>query len=145
MNTRPLIRRLRGAVLGSLGALLLAGQALAADDAQARYQQERAACMSGHSHQDQATCLKEAGAARAEARRGSLDTAKPVSPAARCDVLTGEQHIACIARMNGAGVTSGSVEGGGIYRELTYTVPPAGEANAPPPATTRQPPARPGS
>ena len=31
-------------------------------DAFARYQQERAVCTSGQSNQDQATCLREAGA-----------------------------------------------------------------------------------
>jgi len=41
-------------------------------EAQARYKQERAKCMSGQSHQDRATCLKEAGAALNEAKRGNL-------------------------------------------------------------------------
>ena len=41
-------------------------------EAQARYQQDRAACISGQSQQDRATCLKEAGAALQEAKRGRL-------------------------------------------------------------------------
>ena len=36
-----------------------------APDAMARYQAERAVCLSGQSNQDRATCLKEAGAAGA--------------------------------------------------------------------------------
>jgi hypothetical protein len=35
-------------------------------DAQARYQQERAVCLSGQSNQDRATCLREADAALAD-------------------------------------------------------------------------------
>src|SRR2546426_8157808 len=36
-----------------------------------RSQQERAACVNGQSHQDRATCMREAGAALYEARRRS--------------------------------------------------------------------------
>ena len=38
-----------------------------------RLQQERAACLSGQSHQDTQTCLKEVHGARIEARRGGLE------------------------------------------------------------------------
>ena len=40
---------------------------------EATYRYEREKCLSGRTHQDRATCLKEAGAALAEARRGRLD------------------------------------------------------------------------
>lgn len=36
----------------------------------------------------------------------------------RCNALRGPDKIDCIARMAGEGTRSGSVEGGGIYREL---------------------------
>ena len=59
------------AALGSTFASSAADKtgAAGAADAQARYQQDRAACMSGQSNQDHATCLREAGAALAQARR----------------------------------------------------------------------------
>jgi len=89
--------------------------------AQARYAQDIALCKSGGSHQDRATCLREAGAALAEARRGGLgDSSAPyaANQLKRCDPLPGDQRQDCIARMQGQGTTSGSVAGGGIYREL---------------------------
>ena len=59
----------------TVGAMLLSGIASAAaadmSEAKARYQKELAACISGQSHQDRATCLQEAGAAMQEARRGT--------------------------------------------------------------------------
>lgn len=112
------------------GATLVAGMALAAggnlSEAQARYQQDRAACMSGQSYQDRATCLKEAGAALQEARRGRLgdgQTAYERNQTLRCDSLKGGDREDCLRRMRGEGTVSGSVEGGGIYRELRTTIP----------------------
>ena len=90
-------------------------------DAQTRYPQERAACDSGRSYQDRATCLKEAGAAYEEAKRGRLADGSAQyqqNALARCNVVPSEERGACHARMQGQGTTSGSVEGGGIYREL---------------------------
>ena len=48
-------------------ALALLDRKRAPDAAQSRYQSERAVCLHGLSNQDKATCLKEAGAALAEA------------------------------------------------------------------------------
>lgn len=129
MNAIRLIPRLRGIAFCGLGALLFAGTAFAETPQQA-YQRERAICLSGQSHQDRATCLKEAGAALAEARRGGLTPAGP-NATQRCGALDGEERAACIARMSGAGVVRGSVEAGGLYRELTVreTLPPG----SPPP------------
>jgi hypothetical protein len=108
-----------------------AGAAQPMSDAQARYQQERANCLSGNTQEDRATCLKEAGAALVEARRGGL-----TSPGAqqrenatdRCKVLSGAERSDCYARMRGEGTTSGSVEGGGILREkiTIEQLPPGG-------------------
>lgn len=98
--------------------------------AQSQYQQERAACMSGQSNQDRATCLKEASAALAEARRGGLadgDGQLRQNAKDRCTALTGDERTDCMARMRGEGTVSGSVGGGGVLREKR-TIEPADAA-----------------
>ena len=112
------------------GALLVAGVAAAAGgnlaEAQARYQQDRAACISGQSQQDRATCLREAGAALQEAKRGQLGDSQASyeqNQLIRCDGLPAADRDDCLRRMRGEGTVSGSVESGGIYRELRTTVP----------------------
>ena len=111
----------------AIPALLCASAAMAAgqSNADARYQRDRAACMNGDTNQDRATCLKEAGAARQEARRGGLTESSEYerNKMARCDLQPANDRQDCIRRMNGEGTISGSVEGGGIYRELRTTVP----------------------
>ena len=112
-----------------IGALFMAPAAWAATpdaDAQARYQQERAACVNGQSHQDRATCMREAGAALYEARRGQLDDRGADyqrNALQRCDALPAEDREACHARMTGQGHTEGSVEQGAILREYREIVP----------------------
>ena len=122
--TRPQFCHLAIVAIGGL----LSVSAIAADNgaqssAAAKYQQERAFCNRGMSQQDRQTCLKEAGAALVENRRGNLTT-EPVAKLDRntedrCGVQTGDERIACQARMEGLGRTEGSVEGGGIIREIT--------------------------
>jgi hypothetical protein len=130
-----------------LGVALACSSAGAADkagatDAKLRWELERSMCMSGSSNQDRATCLREAGAAFEEAKRGGLaDGAAPYAQNARqrCDRLPAEERRACVARMQGQGTTRGSAATGGIYRELIFydvvapetavpaTLPPSGE------------------
>ena len=106
--------------------------------ATARYQQERAACMNGQSNQDRATCLKEAGAAYAEAKHGGLkvtgDTggkgARAANATQRCIGLPADDAKACMDRMQGEGSISGSVASGGILRELVTVEPAASAASA---------------
>jgi hypothetical protein len=109
------------ACAGALSAAAFAGPSTsAAGDAQSKYEHERAACASGRTGQARETCLKEAGAALAEARKGTQDSRPAGSKAnatARCDALKGDEHTDCLARMNGEGSVSGSVEGGGLLRE----------------------------
>ena len=94
--------------------------------AQQRYQQERARCLSGQSHQDRATCLKEAGAAYDEARRGRLESNGRVdytqNATQRCNAQPEADREACMQRILGAGSAQGSVEGGGIIRQTETTV-----------------------
>jgi hypothetical protein len=121
------ISRSAGVALLAIGAALCAPGALAADrdvpsNANARYQSERAACVNGASHQDRATCLQEAGAALDEAKRRQLnDGQAPYDQNAmnRCKALPGDDRLACEQRIQGSGVTKGSVAEGGVIRELT--------------------------
>jgi hypothetical protein len=147
MNTHPIqTYHPTGAVM-ALGALLICATAAAAPSgspaaAEAQYRQERAVCTSGTSNQDRSTCMREAGAAYAEAKRGTLgkgDVDYAKNAHARCEKLQDTERTACMARMDGQGTTSGSVAGGGIYRELVtrevgplVSVGPAGAASAAP-------------
>ncbi|SDY26642.1 hypothetical protein SAMN04515617_11217 [Collimonas sp. OK242] len=118
----------RNAARQLLLALFLSGATWAAmaaanpQDANARYQAERAACISGQSNQPRATCLREAGAALQEARRGRLQddsAADSQNALLRCNALPPDDKDACQRRINGEGTTSGSVLEGGLLRELT--------------------------
>ena len=87
------------------------------------YAEERARCQAA---EDRRACLREAGAALQEAKAGKLadaNTSFESNKVARCSYLKGDDREYCVRRMNGEGTTSGSVEGGGILRELTVTVP----------------------
>jgi hypothetical protein len=95
-------------------------------EAQQRYQQERAHCLSGQSQQDRATCLREAGAAYDEARRGQLDNSGSngfaQNATQRCNAQPASDREACMQRILGAGSAQGSVHGGGIIRETVTPV-----------------------
>ena len=89
---------------------------------------EMAACNSGQTQQDRETCMTEVRNANAEKRAGKLDNAGGqfgANAAQRCDVLTGEQKIACEARVLGIGSAQGSVAGGGVIREVETVVVPS--------------------
>jgi hypothetical protein len=124
------------------GCLLLAGTPSATSaEIQARYERERAACLNGQSNQDQATCLKEAGAAAQERKRNGLASPNSArqNAAERCKALPPEDKVDCLARIEGPTsanqqvTTSGSVGGGGVIRETkTTTVAPAAAVEAAP-------------
>lgn len=107
-----------------LAALLLAAAGAAAAAAPAEPRLNRYV----DSYEGKDPALREAGAAREEAKRGVLG--RHDNPAefernrlARCDKHTGEDRDYCIRRMQGEGTVTGSVQGGGILRELRVTVP----------------------
>ena len=110
-----------------LGSAMAAGKVAAetaSSSALSRYEAERAACMDGRSGQDRATCLKEAGAALAEARRGRLSNGESAdtlmrNAEARCQTVAAEDRDACLLMARGKGSVSGSVKAGGTMREIT--------------------------
>ncbi|EHR69968.1 hypothetical protein BurJ1DRAFT_1095 [Burkholderiales bacterium JOSHI_001] len=88
---------------------------------QQRYQQEAAACMRLGQADNRSNCLSEASTQLAQTQ----PTPASEAPAAlsenalkRCEPLPDGLRQDCELRMRGAGTVSGSVEGGGIYREL---------------------------
>ena len=147
----------RALTLGASGFLVVTSAALAAGAydpaaAQSRYQAERGECLGGPGQQDRATCLREAAAAREEARRGQLGNGPADyqrNAMARCQPLPADQRADCVDRMQGRGTTSGSVEEGGIYREKVTReigVPPGttpSNQTAPAPLSAEPLPARP--
>ena len=101
-------------------------------DSSGSYQLEVDACITGKTQQDQATCLREARNAQSDKKRGVLDNAGAQfdsNAATRCNVLTGEEQAACLARVQGFGSTTGSVAAGGVLREVETVILPAGQSS----------------
>ena len=97
-------------------------------DPNAQYQRERARCMAVRPHDAAANCLSEASTALASTqpiRLGEDPGRYARNLFLRCDPLPDPDRMDCIARMQGKGTTSGSVAGGGIYRELVTREPVA--------------------
>ncbi len=98
-----------------------------AAEAHQRYLDDRAACLSGKTGEDRKTCLREAGAAQDAARRGKLTDAQAgyeQNQLARCAYYRdADDRKYCERRMRGEGTTTGSVEAGGILRQLVVPVP----------------------
>src|SRR4051812_40076556 len=109
--------------------LLCASSAFAADkakmsEAQATYNRDRAACMKSDVGVREA-CLREAGAALQESKRGGLTNEQAElekNRLARCDSQPAKDRDECIRRMN-EGTTTGSVKDGAVVRELRTVVP----------------------
>ena len=94
-----------------------------------RYQQDLAECEAQQATQDLAACRLEARNALAEAKRNLLsDTTANLfekNQLKRCRVFKGDDREACEARVRGDGSSIGSVQSGGVLREVTRPVPPA--------------------
>ncbi|MCY1196540.1 hypothetical protein D9M72_78830 [compost metagenome] len=151
MNTRPMHTKRLAATLCAAGLMLAAGAVHAADATgrgagQSQYQQDVAACKSGATGQDQAACMREAGAAQQEARRqnlkeGSTDQYQQ-NMIDRCNRLPAASRQDCVTQMTSPTNVRGSVQGGGVLRETVIqvpadSVPPASgvPGAAPPPAS----------
>jgi len=97
------------------------------NELQARYQQDLAECEAQQATQDLAACRLEARNALAEAKRNLLsDTTANLfekNQLKRCRVFKGDDREACEARVRGEGSSSGSVQSGGILREVVRPVP----------------------
>lgn len=109
---------------------------------EAAYQRDRAACQALSPTQDRTSCLRDAGAHRAQAlRSGIRGSTSPQelerNALQRCQRHTGEQRTICERMARGEGSVSGSVQGGGTIRELvtqeTLPVPPPPPPQAPAP------------
>jgi hypothetical protein len=113
--------------LAAVVALLSAAPAAFAADkvatmsAKARLQRDRAVCARNPDQGMRDECFSEARAAYADTRPSDSDE----SPAQlsrnalkRCEALREPDRQDCVLRMQGQGTTTGSVAGGGIYREL---------------------------
>ena len=136
MNTLDTRQR---SLLG-LGGLFVAGALLSfsalaatptaserAAEINAKFEQDKANCVSGKSGVERTACLKEATKARNSARNAPIydDATYRHNKFDRCRVLSGDEARDCFARMKGEGTVSGSVEGGGLYREkVTIEVGP---------------------
>lgn len=97
---------------------------------------ELAACNTGRTQQDKETCLTEVKNANEARRAGKVDNAGGqfhANALERCKVLTGEDKLACEARVVGYGNPQGSVAGGGVITQIeTVVMPPAGNVTIQP-------------
>jgi hypothetical protein len=98
------------------------------DELTARYQQDLAECEAQQATHDLAACRLEARNALAEAKRNLLSETTAnlfeKNQFKRCRVFKGEDREACEARVRGEGGSTGSVQSGGILRELARPVMP---------------------
>ena len=111
------------ACLAPFGAVAAAATGGDQADRRAVYERDRAACESGKSTQERSLCLHDVSVAY---RMPHTNKPYDLDPAAyqrnqalRCGPLKDKDLQDCMARMRGAGTTSGSVESGGMLRELT--------------------------
>lgn len=97
------------------------------NQAYALYLKEKSACLEGRTQQDRTTCLKEAENAYAEARRHPSTSPDPAvlerNVVERCARVKEEDRADCRRLALGQGKTSGSVEAGGVIKEITTIEP----------------------
>lgn len=96
-------------------------------DATGNAASEMAACNNGTTQQSRETCMREVRNANAAKRAGKIDNAGGqyrANALMRCDVLQGENKVACQARVLGYGSPQGSVAGGGVLTQVETVVVP---------------------
>ena len=89
---------------------------------------EMAACLNGTTQQSRQTCMTEVRNANAARRAGKVDNAGGqfrANALMRCNVLQGEDKVACEARVTGFGSPQGSVASGGVITQVETVVVPA--------------------
>jgi len=127
----PGLFSLLGLCLGLLAQQASAQTQAEKNEVQRRYQEDGSGLyMQVATGQALADCLREARNSRAE----FMHSAPPHAPKEelernqrqRCDVHQGADREACEARMRGEGQRSGSVEGGGVMREISRPEPRRG-------------------
>jgi len=112
------------ALIALTGAAQAGPKAANVDPLRLQYERERAACVQGQTNQPRDVCLREAGAAYAQARQGKLISPgdRPDQWAAnalkRCQAQPQEDREMCERRVR-EGQVVGSVEGGGQLKTLT--------------------------
>jgi hypothetical protein len=113
-----------------------ANSAMAADkhksaEINATIENEGRNCLNASASEDRATCLREAGAAKQERQRGNLrdNGDYGANASKRCAALPEAERRDCERRMGGEGSASGSVDSGGIVRELVTPVPAGQQEN----------------
>ena len=137
MNTTLRTSSLAAALLLSLGmSAAMAAKPAPVSGIQVKYEHERAVCIADKTGPDRALCLQDAESARGAALRGQLTNPEDVNyrrnALERCQVFKGEEAKECRERILGGGgaTVSGSVDGGGVLRELV-TIEPAPMPPAP--------------
>jgi hypothetical protein len=122
MNTIRTPSALAARVLLVATAVLGSASCLAATSAAPADPPARSRCAHGPSTDGHVGgCMSKADAQVMRSRQAALDRdpGQYVRNAlVRCERLSGDDRQDCVSRIGGQGTTSGSVEGGGIYREL---------------------------
>ncbi len=124
------------AALAASPALAAGNKPSAAAASEAQYQRDAAVCLSRGYKGARNECLSDASTARASREPVTIDPDPgryARNALKRCEALTEPDRGDCVARMQGQGTTTGSVAGGGIYRELVtreVVVEPAAPASA---------------
>lgn len=134
--------------LGACSAVNAASVSTSAD-AKARYESDVARCKAGQTNQDEATCIREAGAALEEANRNRLtnnDSNYAQNQTDRCHKLPVNEQSDCLKQMSGADTqTQGSINAGGVLRETKIEVSPGTPGSTTTPGNTQSMPATPSS